>query len=146
MKTCWPHDAVDSALLNHSGWRETDGRLTSAQTAANLPCSGEQRSELTRMVLDTAAGGVARSRLSTRACEFSTINPQQNGRQNRYAYVPASAVDDPVKSGPNQVGLCLELGSTWASLCRSTLLYWLNVHQEAMVAAVSADLLPAGRA
>lgn len=74
------------------------------------------------MVLDTAAGSVTRSRLSTRACEFSTINPQQNGRQNRYAYVPASAVDDPVKSGPNQVGVCPELCSTETRLHRSALL------------------------
>ena len=80
------------------------------------------------MVLDTAAGGVTRSRLSTRACEFSTINPQQNGRQNRYAYVPASAVDDPVKSGPNQVGVCLELCSTETRLHRSALLEQFKVH------------------
>lgn len=84
------------------------------------------------MVLDTAAGSVTRSRMSTRACEFSTINPQQNGRQNRYAYVPASAVDDPVKWGPNQVGFCLELFSTFgkrsqvcfAELTKHTMRLW----------------------
>jgi Retinal pigment epithelial membrane protein len=74
-----------------------------------LPCSGGQRSELTRVVLDIAAGTVTRSRLSTRACEFSTLNPQQNGRQYRHAYLPASAIDDPVKWGPNQVSVASQL-------------------------------------
>lgn len=82
-------------------------RLSWQHDRVRISRSGGQRSELTRVVIDTAAGSVSRARLSTRCCEFSTLNPAVNGRPYRHAYVPASAVDDPVRWGPNQVsGFC----------------------------------------
>ncbi len=58
------------------------------------------------MVIDTASSTTTRMPLSRRCCEFSTLNPAVNGRPYRYTYLPASAVDDPVYWGPNQVPFC----------------------------------------
>lgn len=64
---------------------------------------GGQRSELQRLVIDTASGSVSRRSLSHRCCEFSTVNPRFNGQPYRHLFVPAAAVDHPVYWGPNQV-------------------------------------------
>ncbi len=67
--------------------------------------------------MDTTANTVSQRPLSHRCCEFSTLNPGINGRPYRHAYVPASAIDDPVKWGPNQVrrSLAVEFGRSAAS-------------------------------
>ena len=66
-------------------------------------CRGGQRSELSRMAINTATGDVRRRSLSHRTAEFSTMNPAFNGKPYRHAYVGASAIDDPIYWGPNQV-------------------------------------------
>lgn len=89
-------------ILDTIGWKTISFASNIDSLGPNY-YNGGQRSELTRVVIDTAAGSVSRARLSTRCCEFSTLNPAVNGRPYRHAYVPASAVDDLVRWGPNQV-------------------------------------------
>ena len=68
---------------------------------------GGQRSELHRVVINTATGKVSRQSLSHRCCEFPTIPAVRNGRPAKYLYTPASAVEDPYHWGPNQVRIFL---------------------------------------
>ena len=70
--------------------------------AQRCTCRGGQRSELHRVVINTASGEVTRQSLSHRCCEFPTIPASRNGKQAKYLYAPAAAVEDVFNWGPNQ--------------------------------------------
>ena len=58
------------------------------------------------MVINTASGQVTRQSLSHRCCEFPTVPASRNGKQAKYVYAPAAAVEDAYHWGPNQVRSC----------------------------------------
>jgi len=75
----------------------------SLDTVEEKNYSGGQRTELCRVVVDTATGAVTRRSLSHRTCEFPLVAPTAHGRPHRHIYAPASCIDHPVWWGPAQV-------------------------------------------
>ena len=69
------------------------------------------------MVINTADGQVTRQSLSHRCCEFPTIPASRNGKQAKYLYAPAAAVEDVYNWGPNQVcPLCNASSSVFSAV------------------------------